>query len=205
VAITNGYVTEAQFRAAIGDSSSVQQSTIEIAIQTASRRIDALCGRRFYKDTNATVRYYDRVNEVLVEVDDFWTTSGLIVEVDTGDDGVYEQSWTINTDFEVLPVNGLVGALPWPYTGLHALSTLWFTASSGRKAIKVTAKWGWAAVPDAVQMATLLIAKDLYKRPESLAGGYVGLDGWGPARLREDPAVMEMLRPFVAANLFFVG
>jgi hypothetical protein len=205
VAITNGYVTEPVFRAAIGDSSSVQQSTIEQAIQTASRQVDAHCGRRFYLDANTSVRYFNRDTATVVGVDDIATTTGLTVYGDPGDDGTWEEQWTITTDFIVSPVNGLIGSLAWPTVELVAVGNSTWPTPGRRGTVKVTAKWGWSAVPDAVQMATLLIAKDLFKRPESLTGGYIGIDGWGPARIREDPAVMEMLRPFVHPSKFFVA
>lgn len=203
--ITNGYITEAQFRAAIGDSSSVQQSTIETAIETASRRVDTMCGRRFYYDTGVSARYFNPLSPFICEVDDFGTTTGLIVEVDTDDNGTWEQSWTITTDFVVAPLNGLVSGQPWPYNELRAVSTKLWAPAMPRGAVKVTARWGWATVPQPVAMATMLVAKDLYKRPESLTGGYIGVDGWGPARIREDPSVMDMLRPYVRPSQFFVG
>jgi hypothetical protein len=205
VAITNGYISERTFRDAIGDTSTVQQATIERSIETASRQVDAHCGRRFYKDTAATDRYYNRDTAAVVRIDDFWTTTGLVVAADPGDDGTWEESWTITTDFVAGPINGIMDGLPWPYVELAAVGNKTWPPDGLRGTIKVTAKWGWASVPDAIQMATLLIAKDLFKRPESLTGGYVGLDGWGPARIREDPAVMQMLRPYVASTRFFVA
>lgn len=205
MAIVNGYVTEAQFRAAIGDSSSVQQSTIETAIQTASRRVDALCGRRFYLDANTSARYFNPIDGLTLFVDDFGSLTGLTVYADLSNSGVWDQEWTITTDFTVGPLNGLVDGLAWANTELRAVGSKYWPASAPRGAVKVTAKWGWPTVPDVISMATLLIAKDLYKRPESLTGGYVGLDGWGPARIREDPAVMDMIRPYVAPARFFVG
>jgi hypothetical protein len=205
VTITNGYLTEAQFRAAIGDSSSVQQSTIEIAIQTASRRVDALCGRRFYLDANASARYFNPFDGVICFVDDIGSLTGLTVYADPTDSGTWDQEWTVTTDFTVGPLNLLSGGLAWCYTDLRAVGTKLWPAPGPRGTVKVTAKWGWPAVPDAISMATLLIAKDLYKRPESLTGGYIGIDGWGPARIREDPAVMDMLRPYVFPSRFFVG
>lgn len=205
--ITNGYVTEAAFRAAIGDTSSSQQGLIETAIQTASRRIDAICGRRFWKDASATARTFSPLTPEIVLIDDVSSTAGLVVASDTQDDGTYDQSWTLSTDYVVAPRNQLVAGLAWPITELRTVGrvTKYWPPRSARGSVRVTAVWGWPSVPDAVQTAALLVAKDLFKRPESLTGGYIGLDGWGPARLREDPAVMEMLRPFIAADLFFVA
>jgi hypothetical protein len=205
VTIVNGYVSEAMFRAAIGDTSSGQQAAIQAAIQTASRLVDSICGRRFYKDTAATVRYYDTFSGADLNVDDFWTTTSLVVETDDGDDGTYDTAWTIATDYEVRPTNGLNNALPWPYTSLRAVGSKNWPLSGRRHAIKVTAKWGWSAVPDAVMTATILLAKDHYKRPESLTGGYIGIDGWGPARIREDPAIVNLLRPYIHSDVIFVG
>lgn len=205
MAIQNGYISEADFRGAIGDNSASQQGTIQTAIQMASRRVDAICGRRFWKDTAASTRYYNATDALTVHVDDFWTTTGLVVATDSTDSGTYTETWTANTDYEPRPINGINNALPWPYTSLCAVGFKNWPGAGRRYSIAITAKWGWSAVPDAVATATTLLAKDLWKRPESLTGGYIGIDGWGPARIREDPAVVDLLRPYISAAVIFIA
>jgi phage gp36-like protein len=50
VAITNGYCTLNDVKAALNLEDSLDNAALELAIATASRQIDDYCGRFFYKD-----------------------------------------------------------------------------------------------------------------------------------------------------------
>ena len=58
MAITNGYATLAQFQAYANMSTITadETTTIEKAIEAASRTIDRIANRRFWMDANATAR-----------------------------------------------------------------------------------------------------------------------------------------------------
>jgi len=58
VAITNGYCTLAEVKAALRVTDSVDDTLIENAIEGASRRIDGYCGRWFYKTASTAVPIY---------------------------------------------------------------------------------------------------------------------------------------------------
>ena len=49
MAITNGYCTLAQLKTYLGLSGSGQDDNLESAVDSASREIDAICGRFFYQ------------------------------------------------------------------------------------------------------------------------------------------------------------
>jgi hypothetical protein len=60
MSITNGYTTLAAFQAYANMSTITadETTTIEQAIEAASRTIDRIANRRFYMDANATARLY---------------------------------------------------------------------------------------------------------------------------------------------------
>src|SRR6185369_13317676 len=132
-----------------------------------------------------------------VETDDFSTLTGLVVETDTGYDNTYATALTINTDFIVQPRDQLQNGQPWPYTKLVMAprSRHYFPAPylGQRETVRVTARWGWSAVPDQVKHACLIGAKDWFQGKDANPGGYIGLGDWGPVRMRENLNVRYLL------------
>lgn len=169
---------------------------LNAALAAASRGIDAHCGRYFYADTTATAREFPvggrivvdrRANRVRLLLDDISTATGLIVEL--GGDS----TWTAVTDYRTEPRNAL--AVGEPITGLSR------RAGWGCDEVRVTAKWGWPAVPDVVVQATLLQATRLYRRKDS-PEGVVGNAEWGTVRLsRIDPDVQALVAHLVIPGI----
>jgi hypothetical protein len=168
---------------------------LEQALATASRAIETFAGGRvFNADATASARTFPvRGRSLCVAdgerllVDDISTTTGLIVEIGTG------STFTAVTDYEVGPENAI--SRGWPITSLLRLGGTW--SSSVRPRVRVTAKWGWPAVPDQVVQATLIQASRLYKRKDS-PEGVMGNAEWGTVRVsRVDPDVQALLQPFV--------
>jgi tripartite-type tricarboxylate transporter receptor subunit TctC len=58
MAISNGYATLAQVKSALRITDSVDDTLLEQAIESASRRIDGYCGRWFYKTTSTAILVY---------------------------------------------------------------------------------------------------------------------------------------------------
>lgn len=197
MSITNGYATLAQLKARLSITGTADDTLLEEAIQSASREIDKHCGRRFYKDTNATARVY-RINDpCLAEVDDFWDTASLVVKTDTGGNGTYATTWT-SAQYELLPLNGIVeGEAGWPYFEIRAISGQRFPywAYQGPAQLQVTAKWGWNAIPDPVYQACLIIAQANYKLKE-VAFGAAGVGDLGIVTVRQVPAAMTKLAAY---------
>ena len=207
MSITNGYATLAQLQRRLGMTGSTDSDLLEEAIQSASREIDKFCGRRFYADTSATARVYPVRqatvgirNHCLAVVDDFYTTTGLVIKTDTGADGTYATTWA-STDYELLPLNGVVdGESGWPYWQIRAVNAQWFPywADYTPAPLQVTAKWGWAAVPDPVYQACLIIAQANYKLKDA-AFGSVGIADLGVVTVTQVPAAAKKLAPYRAA------
>jgi hypothetical protein len=67
--------------------------------------------------------------------------------------------------------------------------------------VRVTAKWGWPAVPDTVVQATLIQASRLYRRKDS-PEGVLGSAEWGTVRLgRVDPDVYALIQQLILPGM----
>jgi hypothetical protein len=196
------YISLALFKANLKTTATTHEELMAFAIGTASRQVEDFCRRRFYADPTTTVRSYsprDRTFPVSygekILVDDIASTTGLVVEVGR------DSSWTAVTSYDTEPDNALADYKP--ITGLIRLNANWTTVASNR--VRVTAKHGWPAVPQAVQQATLLQATRLYLRKDS-PEGVMGTAEWGLIRMsRVDPDVAELLKDFVAYGFGATG
>jgi hypothetical protein len=203
--IANGYCTVAQLRAAIGDSTSLQTTTLQTAIQVASRQVDTMCERYFYQDPGVTTFTYDPDDYWTVSTDDISTTAGLVVKIDSSYNGSYATTWTLGTNFVTLPEGGIVAGVPWPIIGFRIVDAgSYFPPGYAfyHRTVQVTARFGWASVPDAVNLATLLLAVANYKAPEAPGGLLMG--DFGVVRQKADPRVEALLGPY-KANAVAVG
>jgi hypothetical protein len=154
------YITVPAFKARHGITITDKDDRIGDHITAASRKVDAICHRSFAPHVGAaTVRYFRPSSCGQVWIDDAYEITA--VAVDDGDDGTYTTAWT-TTDYQTDPANGIGvdGQAGWPTQTLTAIGTLAFPWAR-RRTVKVTAKWGWAAVPDAVTEATHLLTNRL--------------------------------------------
>lgn len=197
----NEYVTDDLLKAALTISAddALVDPLLDAARLAASRGIDAYCGRRFYLDGAVSQRVYmmnDRVvadaDGDLLLVDDIGATAGLIVEIGNAVDG-----WTVVTsEVETEPENAAVRG-----RAITALRRPYWYRTSRATRVRVTAKWGWPAVPDEVSEAALIYATRLYKRKDS-PEGVAGSAEWGVVRMsRTDPDVAALLSSYTVAGM----
>jgi hypothetical protein len=197
VALTHAYCTLDDVRGQLSDKDSkVEIALLERAINSASRAVDDWCGRRFWQDASVQVRTYRPEESCSVRVDDISTATGLLVKTDSGDDGTYETSWTIGTDFQLEPLNASADGGAYAWQELVAIGSKRFPSCVRRPALQVTAKFGWSAVPDEVVQATVLRAVALFSRKNS-PNGVAGFGDFGAVRIsRQDSDVIGLLSPF---------
>lgn len=199
MAITNGYTTVATFQSYTGMATITADETVNIekAIESASRSIDRMTNRRFWADANATARQYRATDFYRLFVDDISSTSGLIVKTDTGGDGTFETTLTLNTDYILDPVNA--PQLERPFTVVTMVGTTLFPSPVNlRPGVQVTAKFGWynGTPPDDIEEACLILSTDLVKRASSV-GGVLGLSELGAIRMSPlGRDVQAMVRPY---------
>jgi hypothetical protein len=197
LAITNGYATLADVKAALRITDSVDDSLIELSIEAASREIDGYCNRVFYS-TSGT-RVYQNVDSFMTNTDDIIS----ITRLRTSDDGVlYDTTWS-TSDYQLEPLNGVAGGLVQPFTRIRAIGDYLFpvwsvTGTYGNKAsVEVQGVFGWPSVPTAVKQATILLAMRQFKRYDSPTG-IMGFGDIGAIRVsRTDPDVQALLAPFM--------
>jgi hypothetical protein len=185
MAITNGYATLVQFQAYANMSTVTadETTTIEKAIEAASRTIDRIANRRFWMDTNATARLYRTTDFWTLPVDDIGSTSGLVVALDADGNGNYTDTLTLNTDYILDPVTAPQQARP--YTRVTMVGTETFPLPiSRRPQVQVTARFGWylGTPPDDIVEACLILSADYVKRASSV-GGVLGLSELGAIRM----------------------
>jgi hypothetical protein len=154
-----------------------QDDNILDAINSASGEIEKHCNRQFNRTETASARVYEPEDAYTVSVDDFWSTTGLVVEVDTLGDGSFS-TVVPASDYEVYPRNGVVdGQVGWPYYELQFVERL--PIYNRRKGVvRVTAKWGWQAIPEAVRQAVVIIAAETFQLKDA-PFGTAGMDQFG--------------------------
>lgn len=167
------------------DQRSSNDLNIAMALDTACAAIDRFCGRTFTKDTTASARTFSPLTTGAALVDDFWSTSGLIIKTDDDDDGTYETTWS-TSDYELRPSNGgtALGITGSPYWELVAVDSRSFTMLR-RRSLQVTAKWGWQSVPDPVVLATLNLTGTIRKLRD-VPLGLAGFQDFGGVRVPVD-------------------
>lgn len=178
----------------IPDTVSTEDTAITAALNAAADQIDGYCNQTFETVTEARVFRAD--DPKLLLVDAFNTLTGLVVKTDTSNDGTYDTTLTITTDFVPHPFN----AADVPFTSLLNVSGDWPRYDSGRPAVQVTAAFGDQnsnGVPYAVQQAALMLAARLYQRRSSPLGVMTQFADYGLARVsRVDPDVMALLASY---------
>lgn len=193
-----------QFLSIADSSDDALISAINLA---ASDEVRQFCGRSFEVSPaqSATARVFSSLTELTCYIDDCWSIS--TVKTDTGDDGTYATTWSAS-DWHALPSGGIgpTGLAGWPYTTIVSTNNVWFPYSHWPN-VQVTAKWGWAALPDAVRLAHLQVCGELYR---ARTGGYdtYTTDG-GFTTIRSNRLVRDLLQPYrrmtAADGRFMVG
>ena len=174
------YATVAQLTSWAGDQHIPDSGSglTALVLESASRSVEQYCNRTFGRDNTASARLARAVLPVrphtqdvrtvwespggatgglVVHADDFYSTTGLIVETAPAPYGAWTTipTTSVTVDARVDPEH--------PYT------RLWIDAERAQYA-RVTALYGWSAVPDAVTLAVLTAALSSLRRRYSPDG-----------------------------------
>lgn len=200
MAITNGYASLNETKAALRISDSVDDSLLEMAIESASRLIDGYAGRQFYSSGTAT-RYYVADDDFVCEIDDISSsTITLVTAMDA--DSVFDTTWA-TTDYQLEPLNGVLDGQAWPYTRIRAVGDYLWPIQGGEALVKLTAVFGWPSVPIAIKQACIIQASRIYKRLDSPLG-VAGFGDLGVMRVSSslDPDVAQLVGPYRRMKTF---
>ena len=199
MAITNGYATLAEVKGAARITDNIDDSLLELAIESASREIDSYTERVFFSSGSATRIYVPRSSNVC-ETDDIITVTTLKTSTDA--DGVFDVTFT-PSDFQLEPLNGLAGGIFTPATRVRAVGDFFFPVyqprdiPSGRATVQIVGVFGFSSIPIAIKQATVLASLRAYKRYESPTG-VLGFSDTGVVRIgaRLDPDVQRLVDPY---------
>jgi len=203
MAISNGYCSLADVKAAARITDTIDDTLLELSIEAASREIDSYTERVFYQTGSAgtpVARVYVPQDLYVVETDDIISVTTL--KTDSNGDGTFDTTFDVS-DFQLEPLNGLAGGIETPFTRIRAVGTfLWpvyepRNVDANQASVQVTGVFGFATVPTAVRQACILSALRQYKRYESPTG-VLGFSDLGAVRVgtKLDPDVERMIQPY---------
>lgn len=199
MAWTPDYVTLDQFKAyalRVSPADTIDDVEAQIAVTSASRAVDRFTRRQFGNTELESRLYtpeYDRASgRHIVRTDDIAEVGeGFLIEADV--DGTAD--WvTVASSFAKLPLNAAANARPYERLTFPAAAALGTLEGS----LRVTAVYGWAEVPAAVEQATLLQAARYFKRREAPFGTAGSPEMGTEIRLTEkvDVDLQSALRPY---------
>jgi hypothetical protein len=192
MAIVNGYCSLADVKSSARITDNVDDSMLELAVESASRLIDSYTQRYFYNAGTAT-RLFAPQDSYVTEIDDLITLTTLV----TSDGETFDTTWEAK-DYQLEPLNGVVDGLTgYPATRIRAVDDFIFTHLSGEATVRITGVWGWSATPTAVKQATVIQAARIFKRNDSPLG-IAGFGEMGAVRVgtQLDPDVKQLIEAY---------
>lgn len=199
--VVNGYCSVEEVRGQLADvGDRLNTDLLERAVSAASRAVDRYCGRRFWQDPAPVARVFDPSDAFCTEVGDISTKTGLIVQTDTAGDASYATTLSPD-DYRLEPLNADADGVAYAWTRIvFQQSRLSYAGPLRPPYLKVTARWGWSAVPDEVAEATILKATSLFMRKDAPLG-IAGFGEFGVRISRRDPDVVELLSDYQLAGI----
>jgi hypothetical protein len=177
MAVIDAYATVENYRAVISKSDAGEDAEILTDLTAISRYLDKKLSRFFTKDVAAVTRTYTPgpagvARPGWAEAENPYAAGGLqrvlyiddlvvltSIKIDEDHDGSFaDETALVASDYQLQPLNAAVGSEPRPYTGIEL--TEWGTknAFTPGTQVEVSATWGWPAVPQAIERATIHFA-----------------------------------------------
>jgi len=184
------YASLTQVKAALRITDNVDDTMLQLSLNSTDEAINAYCGRTFGTAAADTTRYYASAKADYVEVDDLQS----ITTVEYSRDGV---TWQTTTDYQAEPLNSFTDGMTWPVTRLRAVNNFGWYNNQGIQSVKITGKYAFGSIPSSVVQAAVMQASRLFKRADSPLGvagfGDIGVMRVGKAL---DPDVEVLLTPY---------
>jgi len=164
-------------------------------IESVSRAIDNKTGRRFYAVSET--RFYTPKNTDYVYIHDISAASGVFVYTDNDGDGTHESTWS-TTDYNLSPYNSELNGFP--YNKVERTNNSLYLFPRLRKGLKITASFGFAAIPPVIVRATALQSSLILARQVELIGA-ASLQIVDPQNKMSipnlDPVIESMINPYI--------
>lgn len=201
MAIGDPYVSLEELKGYLNMSGKDQyDDALSDALSSVTTEIESKCNRQFNRTDTASQRSYYPESVRLAKVHDFYVRTDLVVTF-------RGNALVEDTDFELQPLDGVVdNQSGWPFWKIKLLSGRRFTSylNEGGAPLKVTARWGWSAVPSPVKQACMIMAAETFQLKDAPLG-VAGMDTFGALlRVRDNPMACNKLAPYVR-DRFLVG
>ena len=186
------YVTAQELTDYLRSTIVADEVEFEAARLAAESAINEHCQRTFTVPTAATTRTFVPTDYCCQAVPDIANATDLVI-VDNG-----ATLSAAEYQLEVSP--GEVGLISMsgqtlPYTQIRRMTGMWHIDWNGNDTLSITARWGWAAVPPQVALATKLLARDFLQARDTAFG--IMQTGDGFSRVIADNNMVEtLLWPF---------
>ena len=181
------YVTTPAFKQSVSIPDSATDSDVVMALEAASRAVEEITQRRFWKDSSPATRVFTAATRCHVRIDD-------IAQIDT-----VTSAGTTITDYVARPANAVADGKP--YTSLKSSTGIFSTADD---AIEVTGLFGWPDVPGQVPQMVTILASKMLKRTREAPFGIVtagSLEGIAVQLARTDPDMRLLIEPLMRFSM----
>jgi hypothetical protein len=196
------YCTVEELKSRLGITDTQDDFELTIAVQAASRAIDKMCRRYFWRGTDT--RTYVPQSIYAQQLDDLVSVTTL--KMDRDGDGTFEETWTLGTDFALTVSPGRYNTAAkgeqWPYTGFTILGPKWIPYTwlwSHLDRIQVVGVFGWPAVPANIKSAALIAAAQLFKIKDA-PFGVAGFGEFGAVKVSAIPQVAWLVQDYIAGQ-----
>lgn len=202
MAITNGYATldQIKVRLDIDLDDEADDPILESIVEAISRSIDEQAGRRFWVDDNDVTKYFETDDPGVLFFSGIDLVSITTLKTDEDGDGTFERTWS-SSDYLLYPLNAAADSKP--YGWIETAPAGNYAFPTGKKAIEISGKFGYPAVPKPIKEATLLQSERLWKRKDAIFGiAGSGEMGQMTTIVELDPDVRLMVFPFRKVEVF---
>lgn len=128
-------------------------------VATVEDLLESICGRKWEVASGSSTRYYSprAVGQDMIRIHDATAVTAVT------DNGVaLSVASSTVSGYQLEPIN----AMDWtgearPYETIRYINNRW-TFDGYRATVGVTATWGWAAIPEQIKRAALVLGKDVW-------------------------------------------
>ncbi len=197
MAITNGYTDLDTYKSHFGIADHDDDASLERVIEAVSRGIDEICWQRFFTTAADETRYYTAERSDTLDPPDRIVSINTL-KTDADGDRTYEDTWTVSTDYDLMPYNAALDGIPFHSIVITPNGNYRFPMTP--KGVEIDGKFGWSAAPTGVVEACLLASHRLMARrntPLGVSGAAaVGNLTVTVTKMKADPDIMELLTPY---------
>lgn len=153
--VNDAYATAEVYRGVISKTDTGEDAEVLTDLTAISRYLEKKLGRFFNKDAAPVARVFTSPapSRILLIDDLAAAPSSVIVDLDMS--GALTDTPLTSTQYELSPVNALLGPEPEPYTAICIPSWSTAVAFMPGQRVQVTGTWGWPDVPEPIKRATI--------------------------------------------------